>query len=109
MTMSTPIVYCQDCQRPCGPHDWRFELTSPTYFCASCWAWYQIDRCVFVCDRCQQRQPHELCHTCRQVCRVENWLQNKDYIAAVPFRRRCHQCDVVFREFIPPFQGRSDQ
>lgn len=92
---------CQDCLSPCKPEEWRSELTAPKYLCASCWAWYQTDRCVFICDNCGQRQAHGLCHTCGRMCRVESWLKNMDYAGAVPFRRNCSQCDEVFLEFIP--------
>lgn len=99
--MSEERPLCQDCQSPCKPEEWRSELIAPKYLCASCWAWYQTDRCVFICDNCGQRQAHGLCHTCGGMCRVESWLKNMDYVGAVPFRRNCPQCDEVFREFIP--------
>lgn len=93
---------CHDCDVACSGQEWRVELKVPKYLCASCWAWYQTDRCVFLCDRCKQLQPHGICHTCGQLCTVNNWLKNKDYAGAVPFRRNCVQCNEVFQEFIPP-------
>lgn len=93
---------CHDCEKPCSELDFRSDYTSPKYLCAQCFSWHHLERCIFFCPDCNQRQSHSLCHNCGKLCQIEACVQNKDYVDRVPFRLKCQDCDKVFHEFYLP-------